>query len=577
MTPFFNGQNPLDAFTASLLLASLYQTNLEGMQTVFGTIEPCEVTYFPGDLVTPPCAVIVSQNYVAVVCLGSVTWGQWILNFLGSAQVTLPPIPGQVSAYFGGAGLAITANISSLVTSAAPGRRVVFIGHSLGGAAVQISASVLPVPGSLGTAVWTFGAPRVGNGAFAASINSITQRWENTNDPIPAVPPQLWAGPGSVFPVPGPPPFALYVHAGVASTINADGSITPGSNPPSLSNVALQFASGDLPTHYPSAYAQRLLAGLPASAFTNPDNGYQNAPLLVAFYNDFYGASFLIPTGGTQVAAKNRVTLFYSYAGYGMTESWYTNLSGFNLTQQISSYLLARMGLSVFAFEFVYARVTFANSNRLVSFYAPSTPGFTVHGSFGTAGVAPTTALLYRYECTDTSGGRIFIHGAPASEFQNQQYVPTAPYAAAVLNFTSQLQSGGFPIFFQNIQPNLISDRLKITSLAPLSPRGYTITPAVATAVTPGDVITVGGLGASISGAAGRKVVTVVPTGGATFNVGGATPNGTYTGGNGYYQVAIFLYQQILSAYVLRATEHRVGRVFGQSRGRRANLIPLRR
>ena len=401
MTPFFNGQNPLDAFTASLLLASLYQTNLEGMQTVFGTIEPCEVTYFPGDLVTPPCAVIVSQNYVAVVCLGSVTWGQWILNFLGSAQVTLPPIPGQVSAYFGGAGLAITANISSLVTSAAPGRRVVFIGHSLGGAAVQISASVLPVPGSLGTAVWTFGAPCVGNGAFAASINSITQRWENTNDPIPAVPPQLWAGPGSVFPVPGPPPFALYVHAGVASTINADGSITPGSNPPSLSNVALQFASGDLPTHYPSAYAQRLLAGLPPSAFTNPDNGYKNAPLLVAFYNDFYGASFLIPTGGTQVAAKNRVTLFYSYAGYGMTESWYTDLTGFNLTQQISSYLLARMGLSVFGFEFVYARVTLANSNRLVSFYAPSTPGFTVHGSFGTAGVVPTTCapLSLRMYC----------------------------------------------------------------------------------------------------------------------------------------------------------------------------------
>ena len=76
-----------------------------------------------------------------------------------------------------------------------PDGKIFITGHSLGGAlailcALELSVQKIPVAG-----VYTFGQPRVGNGAFARTYNArlgnVTFAVTNADDPIPLLPPLL--------------------------------------------------------------------------------------------------------------------------------------------------------------------------------------------------------------------------------------------------------------------------------------------------------------------------------------------------------------------------------------------------
>ncbi|KAI8470315.1 MAG: hypothetical protein J3K34DRAFT_521444 [Monoraphidium minutum] len=90
--------------------------------------------------------------------------------------------------------------VDQITSAAAPGRpwRVLVTGHSLGGALATLCAYELAGrtpktgPGSLEVSMYTFGAPRVGNSAFAEAFNArlAGRSWRITNasDIVPSVP-----------------------------------------------------------------------------------------------------------------------------------------------------------------------------------------------------------------------------------------------------------------------------------------------------------------------------------------------------------------------------------------------------
>lgn len=82
-------------------------------------------------------------------------------------------------------------------------------GHSLGGALATLAGSALRP-----RAVYTFGAPRVGDAAFGATLRAPLFRVENRSDLVTRVPPA------------GPPWF--FQHAGTACRIGDDGQLRVG-------------------------------------------------------------------------------------------------------------------------------------------------------------------------------------------------------------------------------------------------------------------------------------------------------------------------------------------------------------
>lgn len=82
-------------------------------------------------------------------------------------------------------------------------------GHSLGGALATLAGAMLKP-----RAIYTFGAPRVGDGAFAASLHAPLYRIENRRDVVPRMPTRG--------------PLLQFVHTGTLCRIGDDGRLTLG-------------------------------------------------------------------------------------------------------------------------------------------------------------------------------------------------------------------------------------------------------------------------------------------------------------------------------------------------------------
>jgi hypothetical protein len=94
------------------------------------------------------------------------------------------------------------AEVSSAVTSgvaaarkANPGYAVVSTGHSLGGAVATLAAAYLRAGSGTSVDLYTYGSPRVGNGAFADFVSAqpgLETRVTHVDDPVPRLPPLLF-------------------------------------------------------------------------------------------------------------------------------------------------------------------------------------------------------------------------------------------------------------------------------------------------------------------------------------------------------------------------------------------------
>lgn len=276
----------------------------------------------------------------------------------------------------------------------------------------------------------------------------------------------------------------------------------------------------------------------------------------------------------------NKVTLFFNDATgpNGVSESWYSSLSGTALTTQISNYLQARMGLAHPKFTFQYARVSNVPFNRKVTWRTPADTGNAV-GTWSTSSYPyPFNALLFRMIMSDgSSGNKIFLHGFPGAMFNGRDYTPSGAFKTAVNFFGAMLV--GQNIAFHSVAPHTLADRSRIASFIQESPRGAQLTPAVADLhVSVGQTVVISEQGNRIVGLDGKKVVTDVGAGGSTFKIGGATPIGNplELGTGAYYVIDVDQYLQPINGEVEAVTSHRVGRPFGVFHGRRSATVPLR-
>ncbi len=81
-----------------------------------------------------------------------------------------------------------------------------YTGHSLGAALAVLAAARIPP-----AALFTFGSPRIGNGDFAAGLNTIPHfRFVNSNDIVPTLPPGMLG----------------YAHTGLHLFLSANGKLT---------------------------------------------------------------------------------------------------------------------------------------------------------------------------------------------------------------------------------------------------------------------------------------------------------------------------------------------------------------
>jgi Lipase (class 3) len=586
--PFFRGPFQADLLAGAEALFYAYQQSFPTVASTISFVEPYKDFFtIPGSEVVPPGVLVYSSNYVFVLMTGTQNSTQQILNIVGSAQAAVPNVPGQVGEYWASAAFLVWDAILPDLMTLVPGRRTVFLGHSLGGAIVDIVLSLfLQQFDGAPVSCFTYGAPRPGNQDFADAIVGVVTRVENDDDPICALPPPIWAGPGSNWPIPGPPPFATYVHPGNAVTVDAAGNVTPGSNPMSTLAAAALIATSNVPQHFMGSYAQRLNAKLPPEELTVDTSGFAHPEFIQPALDELLGGpSVASPSVGTPPPL--RVQIFYNYGQAGISEEWFSNKAATDLRATIiPNYLQARMAMAVPQFQFAYARITNPLTPRWVDFLTPTDKGVTTMGLLGAsnnikdlppAGAEDDGALLSRMKLTNGPSARQFLHGFDQTMTNEGEFTPNSTWKKAYAAYTNFLKNADNGILFSFGNPVGLAGRLAITGITPTFPRGYTITPKAADlVVAPGAVVYVGNVGRSVVGAKGRKIVTSVPAGGATFNVGGASPVGEYSGAGGYYYIVTPNTAIVNYMSIERLTSHRVGKPYAEPVGRKRALLSLR-
>lgn len=149
-------------------------------------------------------------------------------------------------------------------------RRLFVTGHSLGGAMATLFAfRAQYVDKKTVQAVYTYGAPRLGNIPFTAQYQAVlgsrTHRWQNRSDPAPAVPP---GQPIQFSGMPAPAAWSTYRHVGRLHYIPATGAaqLNLKAEPFQLPTSASQVVAGD---HWMAiaadSYARRMYPRLPQS------------------------------------------------------------------------------------------------------------------------------------------------------------------------------------------------------------------------------------------------------------------------------------------------------------------------
>lgn len=230
----------------------------------------------------PPICVYedVANTFLFVSISGTYGWWQWVLNVLGSGQIVVAPIPGKVSAYFGFCGNWIGAFLDGNYPSQLNAYTVVITGHSLGGVVAQTTAAYLTGLGYPAPLVVSLGCPRAGSATFAAAASAMIVLNGN-DDPIPSLPPIVWAGVGSNFPNPGSPPPDFYSQAGELNSLSPAGLISAGFSALPFTEAVPAVLLHKAPTHLPWEYSRRLRQQMTPADFLPGASGYP-APAALA-------------------------------------------------------------------------------------------------------------------------------------------------------------------------------------------------------------------------------------------------------------------------------------------------------
>lgn len=586
--PFVRGFEQVDGYAAATALSRLFQLDYSGAADALSTVVPMRfLDSFTSSPVIPASAIFKGGNLFVIAVVGTQNNTQLALDVVGSAQVPIPPFPGRVGAYWALAAQALWSRFLPVLLPFPPGSAVALIGHSLGGAIAMclyhLAARDLPTATPI--QVTTFGASKPGDPAFASVGGGAMFRWENRLDPVVSIPPPLWNPVGALWPVSGPAPFTLWDSPGSAATIEANGTISGGSDPPSTVAAANMLATGQIDAHLITEYARRLRITLTDAQLSPPVSGFENPVVLDEIFGSFFkDLPMAISSPRLAPGSKTRVYISYTYGATGPSEEFFTSATATQLIQSvIRNYLYARFRMAVDLFRFNYARITNPANPRWVDFVTPDTPGIPAQGYIPTNGVNAvqgsddTSALLLRMKLATGPSARIFLHGYDGSMGNQGEFRPNGTFTPALLNFIQYLTTGADDIEYQYAAPP-VTPYIPITSVTPIFPRGATIVPAVAQpTLVPGQTLNFVNIGSQMQGLAGRKIVSSVVAGGTSFNIGGASPVGSYLNPNAAFYLVNPQYSKISYGFIERITEHKVGRPFGAAVGRKKNRLPLRR
>lgn len=504
---------------------------------------------------------------------------QWLANILGSVQANLPPIPGAVSTYFGSAASALGALILPIIGPYLSTRRVVFTGHSLGGAIAQILFATLAPLCLAGANCMVLGSPRVGNPVFATAVSN-ARRLAVDGDCVPGLPPIVWAASTNTYPIPGAPPFAIYQHGGQGQTLFEDGHVDDSDNPPSTAQVLQILLDGSWPVHFTSSYAGRLAAGLGrqiggARSLLSPGDGYADPKRLDSVYSELSG----VPIGGEEMATGRwKVTSFFSLKNRGYTYSYYSGQTDQGVRAgDLKAWLNGILDLSCPQVLYLYTRYSNLDVKRQVNWDTDTSLGVNPKGRYN-ANVAPEDdALFIRGTLVGNGRAEQFFHGYPDLLVQNETLnLLGQPWYTKFLQFAAYLISQGSAYQFKNVNQTAVHDPVTITTATPGAYRGFTIVAPMPDAINKGDVVRISRVKRTqCDGFQGRKIVTSVQPG-IGFNVGGAIPFGELNA-DATYTLLPPVFAALTDWRIERYSEHRLGRPFGLRPGRDPNRIPLRR
>lgn len=276
--------------------------------------------------------------------------------------------------------------------------------------------------------------------------------------------------------------------------------------------------------------------------------------------------------------ANQRVDLlFQSESGYGWTESYYYIPGGLTLpTADITTLVADRAGLLANDCFINYIRIASGWTRSPYLFDAGYPIQAPVTGSGGGPSGVDFVALVLRLQGVAPGVGRLFMRGVPEAQYEGDAYTPSPFYASAMQDFTNDLKATG-KWAIRTSTTNAVVDRFPVTTLTPLSPRGYQFSSITNLALVAGNKIRMHQ--AVEIGYNGLKQVTGVGgVGPFIYAVGGAAPTAADSGANNpYITIPAYQYVGIGSAIPERITRRSPGRFFGQRRGRRSTTLSLRR
>jgi lipase (class 3) len=282
----------LDWYVAALAAAASYDGGQQVVD-VLSAIEPVVVTTYLSPIpLFPNFMVGISDHFVYIVVPGTRNVQQGIADVLGSPQLAHTGIAGAQCHYFATGATTCYGAASAQLLAAAPGRKIVAIGHSLGGSIAELMAYILAVATQQVPLVLTFGEPRVGDDTYASALPAQSFRGlVGDSDPVPGVPPVTWGGFQPGWPIPFDPPGVVeYKHGGSRQGLSSSGELgaLPALAVPDV--IAGIWSAVTIRSHAISTYLGYLANGLNGTLPFQVDSGYPDTTHL-----DSYAATFGLP------------------------------------------------------------------------------------------------------------------------------------------------------------------------------------------------------------------------------------------------------------------------------------------
>jgi Lipase (class 3) len=568
--PFFRSFNRLDFVFVGCCANALIQNNPSLAKVCCGAFAPGEFTFFPGNGLFPDSFVYVTSDYCIVDTQGTSNYFQYIAEFLGSVQGANPPYPGLTVQFFADSANYVRRAIDSIVTPLLGSRRMVFLGHSLGGVVAHILVSYYGPLATRGASCLTLAAPRGGNPAWAIVADPFVQRVQNIGDLVPALPPTLWAAAGSNYPIPGMGAVTTNVAPGTVKTLQSNGAWVDGESLLETPFIVQNLAAGNLAIHWSQTYVAWLEAGSGLGDLAPGAQGYVNPPQLFGAYLQMSGilppipAALILEDGPMQLVQG----LIY-FRDSGVSEGFSEAIYQVSTISAMNAYLQSILGLRA-AFlgtdlEMHAIRASNVGGNKLSSVIKFASP---TQGTGSDQSNEVPDAVLYNMKTAVNSHRQMTFRGVPDGWIQGGKLTAVGRGGLANIDaYMNNLLANGVGLKI----PDASQLKIPLVSLANSVAGGPLLgTTALAHNLVSGDVVNIQGI-RNYPYLLGRWVVSV-PSATTFFLIGSARYQANLAGVGTVQNLEFVLQTATAFGFNMVATRA-TGRPFGQPRGRRSAKV----